>query len=172
LALQGTLIAAIGALAAGTIGAHTLRRWGVSIGALELTTGLILFLVALQPVLQQYAPTGSATEPSESAQELKPASALAFSPLAFPTIVTPYGIAVLVMLVTVRAGDPDIVRQIWAVTGLVLVLDLLGMLGADRILRTPFVAPVLGIIGAVMGVLQVALGVQAIAIGLHLLGID
>lgn len=97
-------------------------------------------------------------------------SALAFSPLAFPTIVTPHGIAVLILLLTLHPGMAGAL-QILGVAAIVLLLDLLAMLGAERLLKVPFVMPALGIIGAVMGVLQVALGVQAMVTGLRLLGI-
>jgi multiple antibiotic resistance protein len=170
LAFQGTLIAAIGVLVAGTLGAHVLQKWGISIGALEVTTGLILFLIALQPLLREYERRHTQENEPELAGVAASASALAFSPLAFPTIVTPYGIAILVMVVTVRAGHPDIVAQIWGVTAVILALDLAAMLCADSVLRAPYVASIFGILGAVLGVLQVALGVQAIVVGLRLLG--
>jgi small neutral amino acid transporter SnatA (MarC family) len=57
----------------------------VSGGALLLAAGAILFLVAL---------AAADRTPSESE--------LAFSPLAFPTIVTPYGLALLILLFTLH----------------------------------------------------------------------
>ena len=51
----------------------------------------------------------------------------------------------------------------------VLVLDLLAMLSADLIAKTPFITSGLDIVGCVMGILQVALGVQAVVEGLRLL---
>ena len=60
---------------------------------------------------------------------------------------------------------------ILGVVAFVLLLNLLAMLFADRILKAPFVAPALGIVGAVLGVLQIALGVQAAVVGLRILGI-
>ena len=61
-------------------------------------------------------------------------------------------------------------QNILGVASFVLLLDLLAMLFADRILKTPFVAVALGIVGAVMGVLQAALGIEAIVLALRLLG--
>ena len=75
-----------------------LRSWNISMGALMLTAGVILFLVALRPALAQYELQATADIAQSSPQQ--PASAMAFSPLAFPTIVAPYGIAVVIMLVT------------------------------------------------------------------------
>ena len=165
LALQGILIATIAAFAAATIGVKVLQKWGVSVGALVVTAGVVLFLVALRQVMQQYEPKEAMPEATPSATP-PPSMALAFSPLAFPTIVTPYGAAVLVLLAAVSGGE---MMPILAMAGVVLVLDLIAMLAADSIVKTPYVAPVLGIVGAVIAVLQVALGVQLVINGLRLL---
>ena len=168
LAVRGIVIATIALLAAATIGASILQKWGISIGALHLTAGIVLFLVALRPVLEQYEAHEPQTHAEGSADAPAKPSALAFSPLAFPTIVTPYGIAVLIIGVTL---DPTRMIPILGVLAFVLLLNLLAMLFADRILKAPFVAPALGIVGAVLGVLQIALGVQAAGDGLHMMGI-
>src|SRR5262249_33273478 len=128
------------------------------------------FLVALKPVLEQYEPHKALPNPAESAPpSTVPARALAMWPLAFPTIVTPYGVAVLIMMVTLRAGNTPIVLQILGVAVGVLVLDLLAMLSADRIVKPPFVASALGIVGTVLSVLQVALGIQAVVAAVRIL---
>jgi multiple antibiotic resistance protein len=99
LAFQGILISALAMLAAITVGADTLHSWGISVGALQLAAGIVLFLIALRTVLAQYAPKKPGAQAPESDNSPAPsASDLAFSPLAFPTIVTPYGIAVLILL--------------------------------------------------------------------------
>jgi multiple antibiotic resistance protein len=167
LAFEGIVIAALAMLAAATIGANTLQSWGISVGALQLAAGIVLFLIALKPVLEQYEPKTPERKEAESDNEPAPsASALAFSPLAFPTIVTPYGVAVLILVVTLR---PDHLPEIAGVTAFVLVLNLLAMLSADLILKTPLLGSVLGIVGAVMGLLQVALGVQVVVDALRVM---
>ena len=173
LAFQAILLAAIGALAAVTLGARLLNTWGVSLGALLLTAGLVLFLVALDVVMRQYSAPESANEHATApASGVRPSpGALAFSPLAFPTIITPYGTAVLILLVSLRAGQPGVVAEIIGLAAIVLALDLTAMLTANRILTTPGVAPALGILGSVLSILQVALGVQAMIDALYLLGL-
>lgn len=163
LALRGTGIAAIALVVAATVGARILRNWEVSTESLLLTGGIILFAVALRRVMQQYAPL--AQRPALPATE-----SMAFSPLAFPTIVTPFGISVLVVSLRLRPGNAA-VMEIMGLTALVLVLDLLAMIFADRILRAPFVASSFQILGAVMVVLQVALGIEVMLYGLRLLGV-
>lgn len=168
LALTSSAIAATSMIIATTLGARILSNWGISTETLLLTAGVVLFLVALGPVLKQYA----AREPERSAESVTPpsgnCSALAFSPLAFPTIVTPYGIATLIVLVRLRATSTT-VAEILGLTALVLALDLLAMLFADRILKAPAVVSALAVVGAVMGVLQVALGIQIVVVALRLL---
>jgi len=173
LAFQAITIAAVGALAAATLGSRLLQKWGISLGALLLTTGIVLFLVAMQVVMQQYATheqAESAAHPSAIATPPSPA-ALAFSPLAFPTIITPYGAALLILLASMRSGQTAALLGIAGIAALVLALDVVAMLTADRILTTPAVRPTLGILGSVLSVLQVALGVQAIVDALRLLGV-
>src|SRR5262245_46673874 len=82
LAFQGIIISVLAMLAAATVGANTLQSWGVSVGALQLAAGLVLFLVALKPVLEQYEPKEPEAEAAELHNRPAPsASALAFSPL-------------------------------------------------------------------------------------------
>jgi multiple antibiotic resistance protein len=168
LAFRAFLVAAIALLFAATLGAKALEAWGISVGALLLAAGAILFLVALQPVLAGYSPRGGQVQaipavPAPSEPEL------AFSPLAFPTIITPYGLALLILLFTLYPfGSGGL--GILAIASFVLALDLLAMLCTDLLAKIPFIKPGLDILGCVMGVLLVALGVQAVADGLRLLG--
>jgi multiple antibiotic resistance protein len=164
-ALKSSVIAMSGLLVVAAVGAATLRAWGISIGALLLTGGAILVLVALRPVLAGYSPRQTASVPSFA---VAPARELAFSPLAFPTIITPYGLALLVLLFTLYPLDNG---GLWilATAGLVLGLDLLVMLGADRIAKIPLIDPALAILGCVMNVLLIGLGVQAVSDGLRLI---
>ena len=60
--------------------------------------------------------------------------------------------------------------EIAGVTALVLVLNFLAMLCADRILKTPLAAA-LGILGSIMGILQIALAVQPSVAALRMMGI-
>jgi len=168
LALQGILIAAVALLVAATPGAKTLRDWNVSAAALFITTGVLLFGVGMQLVVAQYKPRKS----QEKAQidSASSVSALAFSPLAFPSIVTPYGIAVLALAMTLASDFPGTL-QVLAVAAAILAVDLVAMLTAERILHAPLVGAAVGIVGSVMAVLQIALSIQAVIVGLRLLGV-
>ena len=102
--------------------------------------------------------------PCAPAPDLK----VALMPLAFPTIVTPYGIAAVVVLMTVA---PDTQAR-WAVGGIVvaiMLVNLVIMMLARKIL--PVMGIVLPILGAVLGVVQVALGLQIIHNALTTMGV-
>jgi hypothetical protein len=45
------------------------------------------------------------------------------------------------------------------------------MLNAERIATSPYIAPLMAIVGSVLAVLQAALGVQAVLVGLALAGV-
>lgn len=170
LAFIASSIATIAIIVTALIGAKTLQAWGVSTGALVVAAGAILFLVALQSVLGGYKPHAAGVEAAAVGPEPSEPE-LALSPLAFPTIVTPYGVGLLVFLFTLYPlGSGGL--QIFLSAVFVLALDLLAMLYVDRITNTPFVKRGLDILGCLMGVLLVALGVQATANGLNLLGVQ
>ena len=120
------------------------RRRAIPVLVLQIAAGLILFLVAPQAVMQQY----SAAHPSERTEP--PSLALALLPLAFPMIVTPYGIAA----VTILMFRLTVAGAVF----FILFLDWLAMLAAHVIVR--WLGPLFLLLGVVLGVNQVALGLQ------------
>jgi multiple antibiotic resistance protein len=169
LAFRAFLVATIALLFAATLGAKTLQAWGISVGALLVAAGVILFLVSLRPVLAGYSPRWGRVQAAADAVPAQSEPEPAFSPLAFPTIITPYGLALLILLFTLYPfGSGGL--GILAIASFVLALDLLAMLCTDLLAKIPFIKPGLDILGCVMGVLLIALGVQAVADGLRLLG--
>jgi multiple antibiotic resistance protein len=89
--------------------------------------------------------------------------------LAFPTIVTPYGIAAVIILLSVSPNAGYAIGVAAVLIG-VMVLNLLAMLYARKILKVIGIMP-LQIVGTVLSVMQVALGVQMILGGLRMIGI-
>lgn len=153
-ALKGFGIACIAGLVAAVMGQKILISWQVAPRSLYLAAGLILLLVALQNVMAQYGPPAVARADDAAPKDI------AFSPLAFPTIVTPHGVAVFILLM---ALSHDLSRDL-TILGLflgVMVLNLITMWFARPILK--YGASLLQILGAVLGVLQVALAVQMIS---------
>ena len=162
LATRAFLFAVAATGIAAAVGRRMLANLHIPLQVLALTGGLILFLVALQQVLQQYTPRPRAA-PSEP-----PTLALAFSPLAFPTIVTPYGIAAVIIFVAL-APDMTAGGLVIGLVLAVLALDWVAMLFADPVIR--WLGALLQLFGVVLGVGQVALGLQIILRSLNNLGV-
>ena len=93
---------------------------------------------------------------------------MALAPLAFPTIVTPYGIAALVVFLAVSQSVEGRLT-VGAIVVAIMALNLIVMLLARRLRRV--LGLVLPILGAVLGVVQVALGLQIINNSLRTLGV-
>jgi len=164
LATRSVLFSTAALAVAGLLGRGMLDNFNISVPVLALTGGLILFLVALQTVLQQ------ATGPARpKPDEPPPGLHLAFSPLAFPTIVTPYGIAAVIVFAALTQDDYAAKLMVAGVVLLILVLDWLAMLFAEAILR--WVGTTLQVFAVVLGVTQIALGLQVIMHSLSMIGV-
>jgi len=164
LACVSIAFASAALLVAGFLGRTILDSYLIPVPTMALTGGLILSLVALKNLLDQFQIQPAADQPLAAAPIMK----VAIMPLAFPTIVTPYGIAALVVLMAV---SPDLEAR-WTVGGIVVAImlgNLVIMLLARRIM--PVIGVVLPILGAVLGVVQVALGLQIIQNALVALGV-
>jgi multiple antibiotic resistance protein len=166
LALRGAAFAAAVLFAAVLVGVRMLDNFNMKPAVLTLAGGIIVFLVALRALLDQIA--GAA--PANAAAPGAPGPALqsAFSPLAFPIIVTPAGIAAVIVF-TALAPDWNSKLVIIALLVLVLALDLCAMLFARQILR--WAAMPLQVFGAVLGIIQLALGLHIILTALHTLAV-
>ncbi len=154
IAWRAMLFSIFALLLAALVGESFLQRYNMPLPVLALAGGIVLFLVALQGILQQFTP------PAPSAGAAAPATLrMAITPIAFPTIVTPYGIAALIVFV---ALSPDWHGRL-VIGGILLgimLLNVAAMLLARHILR--FLGVFLQILGAVLGIIQVALGLQII----------
>jgi len=165
LARRATLFSAAALAVAGLLGRGMLESFEISLPVLSMTGGIILFLVALQTVLQQS--TGAPAPP----QRLDPVADLgsALTPLAFPIIVTPYGIAAVIVFATLAAGRYEQEFTVGGIVLSILILDWLAMLFAEPIVR--WTGTALQIFAVVLGVTQAALGLQVILQNLSVIGI-
>jgi multiple antibiotic resistance protein len=162
LGVRSFVIALIAVVVGGFVGQALLKNWNISVAAMELAGGVIFFLVGLRVVLEQYEPTHVAPAP------LPEAPMAAAMRVAFPMIVTPYGIAALIALLA-NSHSAERTTSILAILTGVMVLNLLAQLLVRRIMAGMAVIA-LQILGAVLGVLQVALAVQMIGHGLQGVG--
>jgi multiple antibiotic resistance protein len=151
-ALLGTAYASVTLVVAGLLGENILRNYGIPIPILSLAGGLILFLVALTNVLQQFAPPAP---PDAAPQPLT--TAMAISPLAFPNIITPYGIAAVIVIPAV-CTEINCRLTVYGIIVGIMVLNLVTLLTTRYIFK--YLILVLPVLGAILGVVQVALGLQ------------
>lgn len=154
IALRGFLYATIALLLAALIGENILSNYGIPIPILAISGGIILFLVAILNIIHQFDPPATKDE-----NPVKPTMKMAIYPLAFPTIVTPYGIAAVIVFF---ALSPDLKTKllVGSVVLGIMVLNLIFML-LNRYTYKYF-ALVLPLLAAILGVVQVALGLQII----------
>jgi multiple antibiotic resistance protein len=162
LAFRSTAVSTLVIVLVVLIGRNILEVWQIQLPSLMIAGGILLSLVALQLVLTQYGLTQQQPASSEP-----PDLHLAITPLAFPTILPPFGIAIALTLMIVST---ELGLNPWVVIFLLLMvmgLNLASMLAARPIFK--FVRPVtLKILGFTLGVMQFALGIQFILTGLEI----
>ena len=161
IAVRATVFASLALLAAAFLGEALLSNYRIPVPVLALSGGIILFLVALMNVLKEFV------HGEEKASPPPPSLSAALSPLAFPTIVTPYGIAIMIVFLALSPSQESRLTVGGIVLGIML-LNLVVMLLTRRLL--PVLGLVLPILGAVLGVIQVALGLEIINRSLALMG--
>lgn len=144
-------LACAGGVVAAVIGQNVLITWGISPPTLHFTAGIVLLLVALKTVLAQYEPPSAAAPPPIAPRNM------ALTPLAFPTILTPHGIAIFI-LVLALTRETSREAAIIGLFALVMLLNWMVMYWARALVRRGGVT--LAIVGSVLGVLQVALAVK------------
>lgn len=150
IAVRATIYASIALLIAGLLGEKILSNFGIPLPILALTGGIILFLVALLNVIKQFEP-----HKENGDFVVSPTLDMALNPLAFPAIVTPYGIAALIVFLAI---SPDLNSKLM-VGGIlfgIMVLNLVIMLLTRHVFKP--LAIFLALFGVILGVIQVALG--------------
>ena len=162
LAFRAFCYSCLALLVAAISGENSLRRYHISVAVLGIATGIVLFLVALRTVMQQFDSTREAAP-----KQYEPNLRLAFFPLSFPMIVTPYGVAAVIICM---ALTPDylIKSEIYVALLGLMFINLVAMLLAKPILK--YLGTVMLLLGTVLAIIQVALGLTIIFKGLHALG--
>lgn len=146
LAVRSTLLATVAIVFSGIVGSFMLEKWKISVPAIALTGAIVLFVAAMRAILALY---GDAAPNAASAGSTTP------SQLVFPNIATPYGIAALIVLLTLA---PDGAKQIYLVVLAVMLISLIMMIFVKPLMRVLGVP--LGLLGTLVSVLQIALSIQ------------
>jgi multiple antibiotic resistance protein len=168
LAFRAFLVATIIVAFIAFFAIELLAKWRVSIGALVIAGGILLFLSAAEKILKfqlvDIPTTQDSTEKTTSSPPRPAPGWMAkpvLEPLAIPAIVTPTAVvAILFFLAQAKDGA----AQYWtvlAILALILVLNLICMLAARIIMRAVGVAT-LQVVGWILSVLQAGLAVQFI----------
>lgn len=156
-------------LAAGT----TRESWGVSVDALIIAGGIILFATALKAILNFDIiefPVAETTEPPTMRPPLSWQGKPVATPLVVPTIVTPGAIVALLFYLGRSANDAGSRAAFFVIVAGILVANLVAMLAARPIMRVVGL-PLLQILGWVFASLQAGLAVQVIVTALQSMAI-
>lgn len=154
IALRAIIFSSIALLLTGILGHRIMSNFNIPMPILALSGGLILFLVALLNIIRQFATPSANIE-----NVIIPTMDMAINPLAFPTIVTPYGIAAVIVFL---ALSPDLTSKLTVgiIIVVIMAVNLILMLITRYIYK--FLAVILALLGAILGVVQVALGLMVI----------
>jgi multiple antibiotic resistance protein len=164
IAIRAVATAAIVCGVFALLGQALLGLFHVSIPAMLIAGGIILFIFALHLVLDD-----DHHDKAAAGAHAGPSIDVATFPLAVPLMASPQG---LVAIVAITAADPGFGTQL-VMLGLVLVMmaiNLVFLLFADRIFSK--ISPgVLKVVMRVFGLLLCGLAVQLVIIGLQKLGV-
>lgn len=166
LAIRTAILATLAALVGGFLGLALQRSWQISVPAMLLAGGVIFFLVSLRTVLEQYTPSPVPHPVPESTAPTSQRAPSAFE-LAVPMIVTPYGLAGLIILLA-SSHSTERTLGIVAMLVLVMILHLLAMVFSGPIVRSIGPLP-FKLFGTVIGSLTVGLSVQMMILGYQML---
>jgi multiple antibiotic resistance protein len=160
IALMAALVALATLAIAVFVGAGVMRSAGTSRSALIIAAGIILLITALRNIFGASAPAKTPTN--------DPNIGLALMPIRIPGIVTPMGVAIVILF---ASYFPDIVDRlaILGVIGGIMVANYAAMRASHWFMRVIGAVPLL-ILGAIFGVLQAAMGIEMIMSGIRLSG--
>jgi multiple antibiotic resistance protein len=172
IALKAVGIASLIVLAFALFGGPMLKQLGVTLPALQVAGGIILFVIALEMTLSRRAqqPKLSAKEEEEAEDKAERHAEIAVFPLATPLLAGPGAMTSAIVLAAGTKGDP---RLMAAVVGAILAVMLVTL---AFLLLAQEVHHLIGltarkVIVRVFGVLLAAIAVQSIFNGIQAAGI-
>jgi multiple antibiotic resistance protein len=133
-------------------------KYHLSVAAVQIIGGLILLISALNTLFPR-------SEGSAMSEQQRSASQLALSSLATPIIVTPAGIAAIMLFILLARQDAGGHQPVAIALAVVMALNFLVMFFNQAIIKVPGLALVLQLFGSVLVVVQGALAVQVLIHG-------
>jgi multiple antibiotic resistance protein len=143
------------------VGAGVMQAAGTSRSALIIAAGIILTLTALRNIF------GAAQQ--ARALEGEPTIGLALMPMAIPGIVTPMGVAIVILFASYFPDFADRLAILGVIASIMLA-NYVAMRISHWFMRVIGAVPLL-ILGAIFGVLQSAMGIEMIMSGIRLSGL-
>jgi len=166
LAWRAIFIATAIVLAVALLGAVILKNWQVSVPAIIVAGGLILFFQAVKIIME---PPVAPSHPPPTDGQQPPSLALAHFPLAIPALVTAPGITAIVAFMAIAERDWTQKGIVVAMLLFIMALNLLALLNV-RLIFQHVSTTILQVVGWVTAVLQAALAVQYVINALIRLG--
>ena len=160
LAIKGTMAAIAVSLVIALAMTGLAASWRVSVDDLRIAGGILLFL-ASREMIGQF--NRSAPPPAS------PPRHPAVTPLAIPTIVTPWGVTAILFFAELAGGDSKMLPTMVGILLLVMLLNLIGMLLARRIIAAVDVMT-FQVVGWIFAVLQAGFAVDGVIASLRQLG--
>ena len=164
IARRAVLIAGVVLLSFAIVGGPILAYLGISVFALRIAGGILLFRIAVDMVFAQFR-----RETPEEEAEARAKEDISVFPLAIPLISGPGALASVLILGAEARGDPQLFVLVLGAAAVVLFVAYLALRGSTRL------AGLLGhtginVVTRVLGLILAALAVQYVVDGL--IGLD
>jgi multiple antibiotic resistance protein len=159
-AVVASVLCAFVALAGGTL----LGKYRISVDAVRISGGLVLLIAALEVIFQKAKPSSPSSGKPTAIQ-------LAVSRVAVPMIVPHAGVAAILICMGQAPQYPGIAQSVVICLAIMMVLDFLVMYFIDRIMKTPGLMIILGVLGSVLVFVQAALAINMMLVALKSLGV-
>ncbi|HWU55030.1 MAG TPA: MarC family protein [Rhizomicrobium sp.] len=145
-----------------------LATWRVSVNALVIAGGILLFLSAAEKILKfelVELPTKGSTSAAPRPPLPQPApgwmSKPVLQPLVIPAIVTPTAVVAILFFLAQAQDNAVLYQTILALLALILAIDFVCMIAAGIIMRVVGL-PALQVVGWILSVVQAGLAVQIV----------
>ena len=162
---RAVVIAGVVLLTFSLLGGPLLAYLRISLGALQVAGGVLLFRIAMDMVFAQWR-----RETAEEEAEARARDDISVFPLAIPLIAGPGALASALILTSEANGDPSRYTVIIVAAALVLAIAYL-FLRASRRLASLLGQTGINVVTRVLGLLLAALAIQYVANGIFGLGV-
>lgn len=146
------------------------ESWQVSVEAIRIAGGILLFMSAAATIGQVTRPQAPVGTPAPSTLDAAALRRVAFMPVAIPIIITPWGVVAILLFMRMAESEPAGVTGVIGILLLVMALNFLGMVFARWIMKTVGFAT-FQLLGWIFGIMQCGLAVQVILFALRNLGL-